>query len=80
MEETLAELFPDASIARMDLDTTRSKNGYQKIISDFEPEMMEDGIGTLSQMYDGNPPYTGRGTISHATSVAALLLIADNLE
>ena len=27
VEDTLAEIFPNAAIARMDLDTTRSKNG-----------------------------------------------------
>jgi len=64
----------------MTLDKERAVTYFKKIISDFESEMMEDGIGTLSQMYDGNPPYIGRGTISHATSVAALLLIADNLD
>lgn len=69
-----------AEYIKMTLDKERAVSYFKKIISDFESEMMEDGIGTLSQMYDGNPPYTGRGTISHATSVAALLLIADNLD
>lgn len=46
VEETLAEIFPDAHIARMDLDTTRSKNGYQQIISDFEQHKTDILVGT----------------------------------
>lgn len=46
VEDTLAELFPNASIARMDLDTTRSKNGYQQIISDFEQHKTDILVGT----------------------------------
>jgi hypothetical protein len=30
-------------------------------------------IGSLSQLYDGNPPYANRGAISHATNIAEVL-------
>jgi len=46
IEESLAQLFPDAKIARMDLDTTRSKTAYQKIISDFEKQRTDILVGT----------------------------------
>ena len=46
VEEKLAQLFPDAKIARMDLDTTRSKTAYQKIISDFEKQRTNILVGT----------------------------------
>jgi primosomal protein N' (replication factor Y) len=46
VEDTLAEIFPNAAIARMDLDTTRSKNGYQQIISDFEHHKTDILVGT----------------------------------
>lgn len=46
VEDTLAELFPQASIARMDLDTTRSKNSYQQIITDFEQHKTDILVGT----------------------------------
>jgi primosomal protein N' (replication factor Y) (superfamily II helicase) len=46
VEDTLAEIFPDAAIARMDLDTTRSKNAYQQIISDFEQHKTDILVGT----------------------------------
>lgn len=46
VEDNLAEIFPDAVIQRMDLDTTRSKTGYQKIISDFEQHKTDILVGT----------------------------------
>ncbi len=46
VEDTLAEIFPDAAVARMDLDTTRSKNAYQQIISDFEQHKTDILVGT----------------------------------
>ena len=46
IEETIAELFPKAVIARMDLDTTRSKSAYQKIITDFENHKTDILVGT----------------------------------
>jgi len=47
----------------------------KSIYEDFEPVMTEHGIGTVSELYDGDPPHTGRGAISMAWSVAELLRI-----
>lgn len=48
--------------------------GYiDRMLIGFEDEMSSGCIGSLSQLYDGNPPYTGRGAISHATNVAEVL-------
>ncbi len=44
-----------------------------KLYRGFEEEMGEHGIGTISEIYDGNPPHDARGAISQAWSVAALL-------
>ncbi|NDW18282.1 primosomal protein N' [Dysgonomonas sp. 216] len=44
--EEVGEVFPDASIARMDLDTTRTKRAYEHIISDFESGKTNVLIGT----------------------------------
>lgn len=46
IEENLAMLFPEARIARMDLDTTRSKYGYQKILEDFGAGNVDILVGT----------------------------------
>jgi glycogen debranching enzyme len=37
--------------------------------------MTEHGIGTISEIYDGDPPHTARGAVSQAWSVAELLRI-----
>ena len=46
IEEELAVFFPNANIARMDLDTTRSKFAYQHIIQDFEDGKINILVGT----------------------------------
>lgn len=46
VEDALSELFPEAVVARMDMDTTRNKNAYQKIISDFEQHKTDILVGT----------------------------------
>lgn len=44
-----------------------------RMLIGFEEEMSQGCIGSLSQLYDGNPPFAGRGAISHATNVAEVL-------
>lgn len=39
----------------------------------YEDEMPKGCIGSLSEMYDGNPPYTGRGAVSTAKNVGQIL-------
>ena len=46
IELELKELFPNYSIGRMDLDTTRGKYGYQKIIGAFEAKEIDILVGT----------------------------------
>ena len=46
VEDLFEELFPDAKIARMDLDTTRTKNAYERIIQDFSLGKTNVLIGT----------------------------------
>lgn len=46
LEEELKLLFPTAIIQRMDLDTTRSKYGYQRIIEEFEEGNIDILVGT----------------------------------
>jgi predicted glycogen debranching enzyme len=41
----------------------------------FEPVLTEYGIGTISEIFDGDPPHTPRGAVSYAGSVAELLRI-----
>ena len=46
IEEQVREAFPEARIARMDLDTTRTRNAYERIISDFGAGRTNILIGT----------------------------------
>ena len=45
----------------------------KQIIDSFEEEMTENCVGTVSEMYDGNPPHVGKGAISQACNVAAII-------
>lgn len=46
VEDYVMELFPDARVARMDLDTTRTRNAYERLISDFSAHKTDILIGT----------------------------------
>ena len=46
IEDTVRELFPEARVARMDLDTTRSRHAYERIIDDFSAGRTNILIGT----------------------------------
>ncbi|WP_341221276.1 replication restart helicase PriA [Polaribacter atrinae] len=46
IELELTQLFPNHKIGRMDLDTTRGKYGYQKIIGAFEAKEIDVLVGT----------------------------------
>lgn len=41
----------------------------------LEEEMFYHGIGTLPELFDGNPPFHGRGALSFAMNVAAILRV-----
>ncbi|MBO7272550.1 MAG: primosomal protein N', partial [Bacteroidaceae bacterium] len=46
IEDDLQNLFPEARIERMDLDTTRTRTAYEKIIEDFQQGKTDILIGT----------------------------------
>lgn len=46
IEDDIKLLFPEAKVARMDLDTTRTRTAYEKIIADFEQGKTDILIGT----------------------------------
>jgi predicted glycogen debranching enzyme len=45
----------------------------KKLLDGFEEEMTKYGIGTIAEIYNGDPPHQAKGTISQAWSVSALL-------
>lgn len=46
IEESLSLLFPEARLGRMDLDTTRNKYGYQRILDEFGAGNLDILVGT----------------------------------
>jgi predicted glycogen debranching enzyme len=59
------------------------KSGYamvKRIYDGFEDDLSIRGLGSISEIYDGNPPHFPRGSISQATGVAALLRIGEMIE
>lgn len=46
----------------------------------YEDEMLSNCLGTISELYDGNPPFQGRGAISFAMNVAEILRALEMLE
>ena len=46
IEENISLLFPEARVARMDLDTTRSKYGYQRLLEEFGAGNIDILVGT----------------------------------
>ena len=46
IEDQVRDIFPDARLARMDLDTTRSRQAYERIINDFSAGRTNLLIGT----------------------------------
>lgn len=48
-------------------------NLIKELYLGFEDEIANAGIGTISEIYDGNPPHEVNGAISQAWSVAELL-------
>ncbi|MDL2224574.1 amylo-alpha-1,6-glucosidase, partial [Bacteroidales bacterium OttesenSCG-928-M06] len=52
----------------------------ERMLIGLDEEMNTHCISTLSEVFDGNPPFQGRGAISFAMSVAAVLRILKLLE
>lgn len=46
IEDLISELFPEARVARMDLDTTRTRNAYERLIGEFSAGKTDILIGT----------------------------------
>jgi predicted glycogen debranching enzyme len=50
------------------------------LLHGFEEEMTQHGLGSISEIYNGDPPHQAKGTVSQAWSVAALLQMFKMLE
>jgi predicted glycogen debranching enzyme len=52
----------------------------ERMLIGIEEEMNTHCIGTISEIYDGNPPFQSRGAISFAANVASILRVLKLLE
>lgn len=60
--------FVDAWL-KTGLDTSKAR----RMLSSFESHLTEHGMGTISEIFDAEPPYTPRGCMAQAWSVAEVL-------
>ncbi len=52
----------------------------REILEAFDDELQTKCVGSISERFEGDPPHNPRGGVSHATSVAGLLLINNLIE
>jgi len=52
----------------------------EEIYANFEPAVFEGGLGSISEIFDGDPPHESRGAISQAWSISALIKIKELIE
>jgi predicted glycogen debranching enzyme len=53
------------------------KENIRYMLKNIETALFVHGISSISEIYDGNPPFKSRGTISQAWSVSAILRIME---
>ena len=52
----------------------------ERVLVGFEEEMFSHCVGTIPELFDGNPPYHARGAISFAMNVAEILRVVKLIE
>lgn len=61
--------------AYLKLHDKSGKNFIEKIVKNFDSVMTQYGVGTVAEIYDGDPPHRPKGAISQAWSVGELLRV-----
>ncbi len=72
--------FGAFAIAYLKVYKQSGKSFIERMLVGFEAEMSELCIGTLPELFDGNPPFKGHGGMSFAMSVAEILRVLDVLK
>jgi predicted glycogen debranching enzyme len=52
----------------------------ERMLNNIEQEMSRHCIGTISELFDGNPPFTGRGATSFLMNLTAVLTIMEKVK
>ncbi|MBQ8493703.1 MAG: glycogen debranching enzyme family protein [Alistipes sp.] len=66
--------------ACFDLSGDKFVDEARSILDAFDDELQTKCVGSLSERFEGDPPHNPRGSVSHATSVAGVLYIAELIE
>ncbi|MDR2472863.1 MAG: amylo-alpha-1,6-glucosidase [Tannerella sp.] len=66
--------------AYLDLFGRSGLSFVERLMISLEEEMSQSCIGTVSEIFDGNPPFTGRGAISFLMNLAGVLTVNDLLK
>jgi len=66
--------YADA-LVRLEGSNPRVQAELRQLLAPFQSHLREAGLGTLSEMFDGDPPHTARGCIARAWSVAEILRV-----
>jgi len=69
--------FGSFAIAYMRIYKQSGKSFIERMLVGLEAEMTELCVGTLPELFDGNPPYKGHGGMSFAMSVAETLRVLE---
>ena len=64
----------------LDVCKRSGQSRVKSLYEAFDEALTSGGIGSISEVYDGNPPNDPKGAISQATAVAALLRIGEMIE
>ncbi len=73
----LAAFFADAYL---DIHKQGGLAYIKRMVEDFEEEMGNHCLGTISECFNGNPPHIGKGAVSMAWNVAGVLHIIKLIE
>ena len=66
--------------ACLELGGANYLNEARTILEAFDDELQAKCVGSISERFEGDPPYNPRGSVSHATSVGGLLYINSLIE
>jgi len=72
--------FGAFAMAYLKIYKQSGKSFLERMLIGFEAEMKEQCVGTLPELFDGNPPFIGHGGMSFAMSVAEVLRILNVLK
>lgn len=66
--------------AMFDIDSDRFLAQAEEMLQNFDEDIQVYCIGSINELYDADPPFTPRGAISEAWSVASVLRIHEMIE